>query len=165
MDELRVNETGSKKPGRKPRRKYLGTRKILINVLMDGLPHSTREFSKIVGSEAACEGLFRCWKLGLVLRTANRQKLIDSRSAGPLGTIKHTTFHHLYMLKPENYDGKSVFVKGIEFVPFSKTGYRRKEGPYNSTIVRDFLRQNKNRAWFTRDYATPCRTRASLKET
>lgn len=125
----------------------LTTRHIILDVLNDGMPHTTREIvAKGLGEKAAYQGLFRCWTSGLILRTKKPIVVCEKVFKGRLGNRSHTQPYHLYMLKPAGKD--RVVVNGLEFVSYSKEHLDVRGGGSFSKAktILNFLKENSGQA-------------------
>jgi len=123
----------------------------ILAVLSEGQPRSHREVVKESGLEYRVVGvnLYRSWKAGLVLRT--KKPLFESEKVfkGRAGSSRTTRPYHLYVLKPDG--ANSLRVDGNEFVSYSEEHLDVRGGGRKSKaqMVLDFLRRNKDRAWFS----------------
>jgi len=131
------------------------SRKLVLAVLADGRPRSSRDVQKAAGlsASAANNALILCWKRGLVLRTKRplfeRERIFKGRA----GVRQTTRPYHLYVLRPEGED--SVVIDGLEFVKYSEEYLdARGGGKYSKAkAILDFLRENKDRAFFSKEIA------------
>ena len=133
----------------------MSTRGMILAVLADGRPKSSREVVEATGLK---EGqvyncLFRCWKWGLVLRTERpiyrRERVFKGRG----GVSTHTRPYHLYILRPEGVD--EVVVEGHRFVGFSEERLdpRGGGGVSKARRILEFLKEHRDEAFFSKDIA------------
>lgn len=116
--DLAHNEKSS---GRRIRRKkYLKTRKIILETLSDGQLHSLRDFARFLGRKRAHQGLLRSWKSGFILRTRSPLIERESVSHGKLGCTTRARLYHPYLGRSErnNENDGSMKVNELDFVPF-----------------------------------------------
>ncbi|MFQ6077456.1 MAG: hypothetical protein ACE5Z5_15230, partial [Candidatus Bathyarchaeia archaeon] len=132
---------------------YRPTRDLVLSVLSDGVPRSCRELVEETGSSRSqvYSCLFRCWRRGLVLRTEKTVYEHERVFKGRAGVSSHTRPYHLYLLRPEGLD--SAVVEGRRYVSYSKEHLDPRGGGKTSKAQRvlDFLRENRDEAFFSRD--------------
>ena len=99
---------------------YKPSRELVLAALGDHKPWSCRRVVEVTGlnRRAAYAALFRCWKQGLVLRTAEPLYEHERVFKGRGGISQNTRPYHLYLLKPENVD-QAVF-EGHRFVSYDE---------------------------------------------
>jgi hypothetical protein len=123
--------------------------------LVDGNPRSCREIIQETGLSRSRVyiALYRCWKRGLVLRTARPILSHERVVRGRGGVSQHTRPFHLYVLRPNGVD--DLVVDGRRYVGFSEEYLDPRGGGSVSKAKRvlDFLRDNAERAFFSRDVA------------
>jgi len=137
------------------------SRRLILAVLSDGKPKSSREIQKATGlsGSAVNNSLLLCWKRGLILRTKKPLYEHERIFKGRGGVSQTTRPYHLYLLRLEGKD--SVIVDGLEFVKFSEEFLDvRGGGKYSKArAILDFLKKNKDRAFFSREIAEALKDR------
>jgi len=127
----------------------------ILDTLGDNKTKSFREIVKITGLSmgAAYSSLFLCWEKGLVLRTKKAIYEHERRFRGRGGISATTRPYHLYVLRPEGMD--SMRIEGREFVKYAKEHLDVRGGGKLSKAKRimNFLRKNRDRAWFSTEVA------------
>ena len=129
------------------------TRDKILGALAAGEPLSSREVILATGLSRSqvYKGLHRCWRAGLILRTERpifrRERVFKGRG----GSSAHTRPFHLYLLGSEGSD--DVVVGGLRFVGYDEEHLDARGGGGMSKAGRvlGFLRENKDRAFFSRD--------------
>jgi len=97
--------------------------------------------------------IWRCWRQGYVLRTAEAVHVVETVHRGRGGSVVHNRPHHLYLLRAG--DAGSVVVGGRRFVEFDPVFLDPRGGGNlsKSLMIRDFLSENCDKAWFSRQVA------------
>jgi hypothetical protein len=95
--------------------------------------------------------LERCWRRGLVLRTAEALYEGERIHRGRRGSSAHIRPYHRYMLRPEGLD--EVCVGGVRYVAFSEEYLDPRGGGKISKARRvlNFLEENHGRAFFSNE--------------
>ena len=95
--------------------------------------------------------LYRCWKLGLVLRTKDAIYEHERIFKGRAGVSQNTRPYYLYILRPEGRD--VVELEGRRFVVYAKKhlDVRGGHGVSKAQRILDFLREHGDEAFFSRD--------------
>jgi hypothetical protein len=131
------------------------SRAAILAVLVGGRPVSCRELIEETGFSRSrvYATLDRCWRRGLVLRTVAPIYYPERVVKGRGGVSQHTRPFHLYLLRPEGVD--DVEIKGWRYVGFSEEYLdpRGGGGVSKARRVLDFLRENGDKAFFSRDVA------------
>jgi len=114
-----------------------GSRDSLLELMSDGKPRSIRDVAEQIhltarAAESVC---YRCWKAGLLLRTAMQLREKNSTFAGRAGLRYNTRSYYLFLLQ-SGLDEKQV--EGLRFLSFIKTPkvVRRNK----SQLILSFLR-------------------------
>ena len=127
------------------------SRAVVLGAMVDGKPMSSREIMGATGlnRNQVYKCLFRCWTRGLVLRTREALYSNERVFKGRAGVSTHTRPYHLYVLKPEGFD--ELELDGRRFVAFSEEHLdpRGGGGVSKSRRIREFLRENGDRAFFS----------------
>jgi len=95
--------------------------------------------------------VYRCWRAGLVLRTEEALYEHESVFRGRAGRSPHTRPYHLYVLRPEGLE--EALIGGRRYVGYSEESLdpRGGGGVSKAQRVLGFLRENGDRAFFSRD--------------
>ena len=131
------------------------TRDAILSILSMEEPKSHRRILRETGlsPSAVWNCLRRCWQGGFVLRT--RKAVYESEKVfrGRAGTSVTTRPYHLYLLRGNNVD--SVRIDGLEYVSYSEKHLdpRGGRGKSKAGMIRDFLRENRGKAWFSKEIA------------
>jgi len=117
------------------------SRKLVLAVLADGKPRSSREVQKAAGlsASAANNALILCWKRGLVLRTKRplfeRERIFKGRA----GVRQTTRPYHLYVLRPEGKDSVVIDAQHCRLRKVSgnrvKTAYHDSPGHFRIKTI------------------------------
>lgn len=128
-----------------------GTQKRLLQILSDGTPKTSKQLVKITGfSDKSVEGgLYRLWKTGLILRTEKPTMEPSRTFKGRAGIRSHLRKYHFYILGPAGKD--ALQFQGLRFV--KAVGEESKKGSSKAELVLNFLRENGERAFFSKDIA------------
>ena len=129
------------------------TRGRVLRFLFEASPMSCRDVIKQTGLSRgkvyAC--LDRCWRAGLVLRTAEPTYEKERVFRGRAGSSAHIRPYHRYLLRPEGLDEASV--DGMRFVGYSEEYLDPRGGGKLSKAKRvlNFLEDNPGRAFFSNE--------------
>jgi hypothetical protein len=128
-----------------------GSRDSLLELMNDGKPRSIRDVAEQIhltarAAESVC---YRCWKAGLLLRTAMTLREKNSKFAGRAGHRYNTRSYHLFLLQSGFSDEKQA--DGSRFLSFSKTPKIVKTN--KSQLILSFLKENPDRAFYTSEIA------------
>ena len=131
------------------------SRGLVLALLSEGEPMSHRDLVKRTGlSDAAVWSvLYRSWKKGLVLRTRKPECEYERVFKGRAGMSGAMRPYHLYVLRPEGKDSHRI--GGYEFVKYDEKFLDARGGGRISKAQRilDFLKENRDRAWFSTEIA------------
>lgn len=127
----------------------------VVGCLFEGSPRSVRGVVEETGLTRASVGmvLYRLWKAGRVLRTAEafceREKVFRGRS----GSSSHTRPYHLYLLAPGGVD--ELTVDGRRFVAYAEEHLdpRGGGGVSKAQRVLGYLEEHSGEAFFSREVA------------
>lgn len=137
------------------------TRDSIMAVLADGEPKSHRDIAGGTGlSHAAVwSALLRLWRAGRVMRTKKAIYGSERAFKGRAGSVNILRSYYLYVLKPAGMDRMTL--DGREFVVFSKKYLdpRGRGGVSKAGLVLNFLRKNRERAWFSKEVADALKDR------
>ena len=138
---------------------YKPSRSLVLSALGDHEPRSYRQIAEATGLRGASAhgALYRCWKRGLILRTAKPIYEHERIFKGRGGVTQTTRPYHLYLLKPEGKD--SVVIDGHRFVDYSKEYLDVRGGGRISKAkkILNYVQENKDRAFFSKDIAEALR--------
>ncbi|MFQ6135537.1 MAG: hypothetical protein ACE5KU_06985, partial [Nitrososphaerales archaeon] len=113
---------------------------------------SSREICSALGLSIAqvSSGLRRCWESGIVLRTKGPLYEGERVFKGRGGVSRHTRPYHLFVMKRDGSD--SLVIAGREFVSYSREFLdpRGGGGESKASLILDFLKENKDRAFFSK---------------
>ena len=129
------------------------TRDGVLRSLFEASPMSCRDVIKRTGLSRgkvyAC--LDRCWRAGLVLRTAEPTYEKERVFRGRAGSSAHIRPYHRYLLRHEGLDEASV--DGMRFVGYSEEYLDPRGGGKLSKAKRvlNFLEDNPGRAFFSNE--------------
>jgi hypothetical protein len=136
-----------------------------MGVLAGGEPMSCREIIRATGLSRSqvYNALYRCWRRGLVLRTARSLLSHERVFKGRGGVTRHVRPFHLYLLRPEGVG--EVVVGGHRYVGFSEEYLDPRGGGGLSKAKRvlGFLEENADSAFFSR-YVVDARARGWEEE-
>jgi DNA-binding MarR family transcriptional regulator len=129
------------------------TGRLILVSLEDMGPMSSRDIVKqteLTGAQVY-NALHRLWRSGAVLRTRMAIKEPERVFRGRRGVSRHTRPYHLYLLGPDGVE--EVVVDGQRYVGFSRENLDPRGGGGLSKAQRvlDFLRENGDRAFFSKD--------------
>jgi len=129
--------------------------------LGDHKPKSAREVVEAsrLSEKVVYNALYRCWKEGSVLRTKKPLYEYERIFKGRGGMSGTTRPYHIYVLRPKGKD--SLSMNGHEFVKYGKKFLDARGGGSESKaqMILDFLKQNGDRAWFSREVAEALKDR------
>lgn len=131
------------------------SQRLILASLSDGKPRSSRWIIKQTGlsGPAVWNALKRCWQGGLLLRT--KESIYESKRVfkGRAGVGRVMRPYHLYVLRPEGVD--SLRLDGHEFVKYHRKYLDVRGGGKRSKAqaILDFLKKNRDRAWFSKEIA------------
>lgn len=136
------------------------TREIILSNLKDGKPKSHRDIKKVtkLSNAAVVNGLLRCWTSGFVLRTKEPIYEAEKVFKGRGGQSANTRAYHLYVLK----GGKdATTIDDKQFVGFSKENLdaRGGRGFSKARLILNFIQENKNKAWYSKEIADALKDR------
>jgi len=123
------------------------TRDMVLRCLFEASPMNSRDLMRrtgLSGSQVyAC--LDRCWRAGLVLRTAESLYERERVFRGRLGSSAHIRPYHRNLLRPESLD--EAYVDGVRYVGFSEEYLDPRGGGKISKARRilGFLKENAGR--------------------
>ncbi len=131
--------------------RYGDSRGVLLGVLGDGVPRSCRELVRLsgLGFRQVDNAVYRCWRGGLVLRTAAPVYEFEEVNLGRRGRAAHTRAYHLYVLSglldAAVFDGRHFVSYSREYLdPRGKGGVTSK-----ASRILDFLRGNSGEAFYS----------------
>jgi hypothetical protein len=141
--------------------RYSPTRKLILAALSDHKPKSLRDVvkaTKLTGS-AINNALLLCWKRGFILRTKEPLYEHERVFKGRAGVSQNTRPYHLYLLRPEGKD--FMIVDGLEFVAYAEEYLDVRGGGRRSKAqaIFEFIRKNKNQAFFSSEIAKHLRNK------
>lgn len=129
------------------------TQRRLLTVLADGEPKSLMELRKQTGlsSKSVGSSLHRLWKSGEILRTQKPAYEALRAFKGRAGIKKNTRAYHLYLYAP----GKdAIGLRGLRFVRYDgKYLDSRGSGMSKAQVIREFLDENRDRAFYSTEIA------------
>lgn len=127
----------------------------VLRVLEDGRPHTLRDVVKTSGLNCrqVYMALYRCWEKRLVLRTSKALVEGENIFKGRAGRRFHARPYHIYVLRTKGVE-KAV-IDGSEFVSYSREYLdpRGGRGLSKAKIIMNFLKENSDRAFFSRELA------------
>jgi hypothetical protein len=123
-----------------------GSRDKLLELMSDGTARSSRQVAEQLhftdrAAESVC---YRCWKAGLLLRTATPIRERNREFAGRAGSRYNTRSYHLFVLKNGSDEAG---LQNQRFLSFRKTPRIVKAN--KSQLIRTFLRENLDKAFYT----------------
>jgi len=123
-------------------------------LMSDGKPRGSRDVAEQLrlSARAAESVCYRCWKAGLLLRTAIPLRERKSQFAGRAGHHYNTRSYYLFLLQSGS-DEKQM--EGLRFLSFSKTPKIVRTN--KSQLILNFLRENLDRAFYTSEIAKQLR--------
>jgi len=128
-----------------------GTRVRVLAALFEHSPLSSREIMDATGlSRSQTYGcLYREWRSGHVLRTADAVIRGEKVFRGRRGTVHHTLPYHMYLPMPSGRD--QMVVDGRRYVAFSEEHLDPRGGAGVSKAQRilDYLKENGGEAFFS----------------
>ena len=134
---------------------YRPSRLLVLSALGDHEPKSYRQIAEATGLKGASAhgALYRCWKRGLILRTAKPIYEHERIFKGRGGVTQTTRPYHLYLLMPDGKD--SVVIDGHRFVGFDRKYMDVRGGGKTSKAQRilNYIQENKDEAFFSKDIA------------
>jgi len=126
-----------------------------LGALFEGTPLCLREImaETRLSSSAAGMALYRAWKAGLVLRTAEAVCETERVFRGRAGSSNHTRPYHLYVLAPEGVD--ELVEEGRRFVGYGEEHLdpRGGGGVSKAGRVRGFLEEHRDMAYYSKEVA------------
>lgn len=125
------------------------TQRRLLDVLVDEQPRSLRALREETGltSKAVGSALYRLWKGGAILRTAEPTYESFRAFKGRAGIKKNTRAYYLYLYKPLK---QPITLQGLRFVCYDEKYLdKRGSGQSKAQLIRDFLRENIDRAYYS----------------
>jgi hypothetical protein len=127
-----------------------GSRDKLLELMSDGKPRSTRGIAEKLGitARAAESVCYRCWRTGLLLRTAKPLRETCKTFAGRAGHRYNTRLYHLFILQN---GADETELENLKFLSFVRTPKISK--PNKSQLILSFLRENLDRGFYTTQIA------------
>jgi hypothetical protein len=127
-----------------------GSRDRLLELMSDGKPRSTRGIAEKldITSRAAESVCYRCWRTGLLLRTAKPLRETCKTFAGRAGHRYNTRLYHLFILQN---GADETELENLKFLSFVRTPKISK--PNKSQLILSFLRNNFDRGFYTTQIA------------
>lgn len=129
--------------------------KNILNVLEDGKSRSSREIVEKTGlaSSSISDALRRLWQDGYVLRSDKPIYKVNRAFKGRAGISSNLRTYYLYMLRP--FGEKSIWANGNRFVSYAKKylDVRGRKLQSKAKIVVEFLKKNKDNAWYSTEIA------------
>jgi len=126
-----------------------------LAVFQVGRQMSLNQVAKETGIPNSLVGdaLRRLWQRGYLLRTDKPLREVNRAFRGRAGISSNMRTYYLYILRPSEED--SVRMKNYHFVQYAKKHLDERGRRYGSKAkkILDFLRENKNRAWFSNEVA------------
>lgn len=127
-------------------------RKILA-VFQDGRPMSLNQVARETSIPGSLVGdaLRRLWQRGYLLRTDKPLREANRVFKGRAGISFNTRTYYLYILRPSGKD--AVSLGNYYFVQYGKEylDVRGRKRESKAKKILDFLRENKDRAWFSNE--------------
>jgi len=128
-----------------------GTRVRVLAALFERSPLSSREIMDATGLSRSQTygGLYRAWRSGHVLRTADAIKRGEKVFKGRRGTVHHLLPYHMYLPRPSGRD--QMVVDGRRYVGFSEEYLDPRGGAGVSKAQRilEYLKENRGEAFFS----------------
>lgn len=125
------------------------------DLFSDGEPRTFRQVVKStdLSESGAQNGLLKCWKRGILLRTAEPTYEAESTFKGRAGIKKNTRGYYLYIQRPEGED--SLRVGSNRFVAFDEKylDKRGTKGKSKAQKIIEFLKSHSDRAYFSTEVA------------
>jgi len=129
------------------------TERAILSVLSDGKPRSQRDLVRETGLSAkSVEGaLYRLWRKGVILRTERPIYEVEKVFRGRAGVRKNTRGYHLYLYMPGR---RAMKIRKLRFVAYDeKLRSERGLRVSKAELIREFLRKNSDRAFFSTEIA------------
>jgi len=130
---------------------YGPSQRKVIAVLSDGKPrsHVTVVKESGLGYRVVEAVLKRLWELGFILRTEKPIREHQEIFRGKAGLKRNLRSYHLYLLRPKGID--LLVLDGYRFLRYRKEPKRKSPVKSKAQLVLDFLRKNKDRAFYSKE--------------
>ena len=130
---------------------YGPSQRKVIAVLSDGKPRSHVSVVKEsgLGYRVVEAVLKRLWELGFILRTEKPIREHQEIFRGKAGLKRNLRSYHLYLLRPKGVD--LLVLDGHRFLRYRRERKRKPQIKSKSQLVFDFLRKNKDRAFYSKE--------------
>jgi hypothetical protein len=118
-----------------------------------------------LGDNQVYQGISRCWRVGLVLRTREPRNEWEHVNDGKAGRRPgHIRPFHLYMLKPP--EKERLLVDGVEYVAFSEEYLdpRGGGGESKAGLIKALLSENRGKAFFSKDIFSELEGRILIRD-
>ncbi|MEM3751338.1 MAG: hypothetical protein QXM65_00060 [Candidatus Bathyarchaeia archaeon] len=127
----------------------------ILTIFQDGRPMSLNQVAKEANIRSSLVGdaLRRLWQRGYLLRTDKPLREVNRAFKGRAGISSNMRTYYLYILRPPGKD--LVQMENYHFVRYAKEHLDERGRRHGSKakMILDFLKENKNRAWFSNEVA------------